>query len=445
MDLCKKKLSSILVLFVLTGCDLSDASPVERPGDASADGATPGDVVSGDGSAPDGISPGGGSPDGSSRDGGDSGVPPIVCDPGLLDCNGVAADGCEVTASTDPANCGRCGHHCSAACVAGSCAPVDVATGMGSSVSATAVKDGIVYLAFLTISGPVLDMVPISGGNVTEIAFPGGGNIGGIAFDGGRVFITVGPNVMRVEPGTLTPTVVATAPAPSTDLGWLVRAGTTWYSSDIDTNCTSGSCCTLGVPCDPGRIWALPDGAPATVVAPGENSPRRLQSDATHLYWIDASEKDSAGTGTIPYGEGAIRRLSLSGGSPETVAGNLFWPQGLALDGSEGAVFATMGDKIPATVGRVPRSGGAPTLVSPDEGLDVIEVVSLPAGVVWNSRDRAKPTVEHLRFAPKTGPIQTLLDSPMIRGLAAVGNDVYALVFASTTAPNPWRLVRFTP
>ncbi|MBI5516821.1 MAG: hypothetical protein HY909_23755 [Deltaproteobacteria bacterium] len=48
------------------------------------------------------------------------------CQPGALDCDGNLANGCEVTAATDPAHCGGCGRACSrgratATCAAGVC------------------------------------------------------------------------------------------------------------------------------------------------------------------------------------------------------------------------------------------------------------------------------------------------------------------------------------
>jgi len=45
------------------------------------------------------------------------------CEPGHRDCNGVAADGCEVNALDDAANCGACGHACAAreTCRSGTC------------------------------------------------------------------------------------------------------------------------------------------------------------------------------------------------------------------------------------------------------------------------------------------------------------------------------------
>jgi hypothetical protein len=48
----------------------------------------------------------------------------IACSAGYGDCDGAAADGCEASLTTDPANCGACGHACVAptpTCVGGGC------------------------------------------------------------------------------------------------------------------------------------------------------------------------------------------------------------------------------------------------------------------------------------------------------------------------------------
>ena len=57
-----------------------------------------------------------------------SGVCSVVCNPGWFDCNGVAADGCEIMTSGDPLNCGTCGtvctlsgSHATASCDLGVC------------------------------------------------------------------------------------------------------------------------------------------------------------------------------------------------------------------------------------------------------------------------------------------------------------------------------------
>ena len=54
-----------------------------------------------------------------------SGKCALACNAPFLDCNTKADDGCEVDPTSDPLNCGSCGHACSGAtpyCVAGQCA-----------------------------------------------------------------------------------------------------------------------------------------------------------------------------------------------------------------------------------------------------------------------------------------------------------------------------------
>jgi hypothetical protein len=48
-----------------------------------------------------------------------------ACEPGFMNCNGRAGDGCETPTMIDPYNCGACGHLCTPLdhCVAGRCVP----------------------------------------------------------------------------------------------------------------------------------------------------------------------------------------------------------------------------------------------------------------------------------------------------------------------------------
>jgi hypothetical protein len=67
----------------------------------------------------------------------------LSCDPGFLDCDGVAANGCEAQVSIDPENCGGCGVRCAApgattACVDASCAVVTCTAGTGNCDGAAA-------------------------------------------------------------------------------------------------------------------------------------------------------------------------------------------------------------------------------------------------------------------------------------------------------------------
>jgi hypothetical protein len=47
----------------------------------------------------------------------------VVCDTGYADCDGIAANGCEVDTSMDDANCGGCGQACGSGqtCAGGVC------------------------------------------------------------------------------------------------------------------------------------------------------------------------------------------------------------------------------------------------------------------------------------------------------------------------------------
>ena len=66
----------------------------------------------------------------------------FACDAGFADCNGSAADGCEVATSSDDANCGACGIACGAyqTCTAGAC--TDLPYGLGPRATSTTCRIG---------------------------------------------------------------------------------------------------------------------------------------------------------------------------------------------------------------------------------------------------------------------------------------------------------------
>lgn len=80
----------------------------------------------------------------------------------------MADDGCEVTLTDDPLNCGQCGHDClGGSCEAGECAPVLLAD-IGSSLHGLALDDTHAYVIEGYHSGSVV-RVPKAGGAVETL------------------------------------------------------------------------------------------------------------------------------------------------------------------------------------------------------------------------------------------------------------------------------------
>lgn len=109
--------AALLALAILAGC--TDAVRLGAYGDETLPG--PGDGGAG----------GGGASRLDAASGADGGVSPLACTSTRLDCNGVAADGCETDITTSGLHCGRCGHSClGGACADGRCQPATLASGL---------------------------------------------------------------------------------------------------------------------------------------------------------------------------------------------------------------------------------------------------------------------------------------------------------------------------
>lgn len=114
----------------------------------------------------------GGMPDGGGgvAEGG-GGAPPLMCEPGTDDCNGMASDGCEAVLATDDANCGVCDHDClGGGCTDSRCRALELSPGSGNeSPRDIAVDAANVFWTNESIGN--VEKVPIAGGTAVVIGF----------------------------------------------------------------------------------------------------------------------------------------------------------------------------------------------------------------------------------------------------------------------------------
>jgi hypothetical protein len=287
-----------------------------------------------------------------------------------------------VDLTSDPHNCGKCGHDClGGACTASTCQPV-VLTSTQNHPSGIAVDSSFVYWTNRAsgTAGSVAKM-PINGGAVTTLAtsldapFP-------IAVDASRVYWAnpVNPgNVMSVPLGGGTPTTYASGRnAPSA----IAVDGTNLYWAEV-----SG---VYSVPIAGGSIFTLV----------GISNPQRpicptgLAIDASNAYWSDGCLGSIVGK--VPLGGGTV--VSLLGG----VAA------GIVIDASD-AYFVQVG-----TLYKVPLAGGAATTLATNIG-----------GTQIIAEDATYLYTPSLVQIPKAGGTPVTLASSDPNGIAVDATAVY--------------------
>jgi hypothetical protein len=118
-----------------------------------------------------------------------AGVCGLTCASGTADCDGNAANGCEVMTASDANNCGACNHVCggAVACSSGMCTPTDLQHNMGTTY-ALAVDDNNLYFAqYSPTAGRVRVASKAPNSTVTIVA---DGELGpvDVAVDGSTVY-----------------------------------------------------------------------------------------------------------------------------------------------------------------------------------------------------------------------------------------------------------------
>jgi hypothetical protein len=298
-------------------------------------------------------------------------------------CNGAC-----VNETTDPNNCGACGHGClGGLCSAGACQPVVLASGIDAPVG-LALDSSFVY--FTSPSGGTVSKVPVGGGNLVPIA-TGESSPTGIAVDAVNVYwsdATAGGNIMKAALPNGSPKPVATGLATPF---WITTDGTNVYCSLGGANAD-----VIQVP--------VTGGTPSNI-ATGQMFPYGMAIDANNVYWgsnsntgvlkypllggtassvagaLDALQVATDGTyvyWTTYNSGGGVSRATPGGASEGTLVGGFAYPFGIAVD-STNVYFGTNNAVL-----RVPVGGGTATQIATDNAPEQLAVDA--TAVYWASK-----------------------------------------------------------
>jgi hypothetical protein len=297
--------------------------------------------------------------------------------------NDAACTGCADTSacgdvSSDPENCGRCGHDClGGACMGGACQPFAIATNVDLPEEILLVGGEIYYGAISQTMGSV-GVVPATGGGAKTLAaaYPlrlavGGGNVvwtntsvGDVAVGGGT------PNPIFSPPGATFSDIVATST--HAIAGFRGQEGGTIEAIPFDGG-TAETLVKLGVPegiaMDAAHLYFVDraagtinqsglDGSSVTTLVHGQPNAVFLTVDDANIYWLGETNQT----------DGFIAQAPLSGGNAVMLATGLAEPYGLASDGTNlyftGPPAGGDGGPGTATINRVPIGGGAITPIA---------------------------------------------------------------------------------
>ncbi len=157
-------------------------------------------------------------------------------------------------------------------------------------------------------------------------------------------------------------------------------------------------------------------GGKVTVVHGHDHSPGGVAIDATHLYWTSGGSCVSENGAPMP-ADGAIYAMELPGGAPKVLASGLRCPEDLVLD--DDAVYAPIMDD--GTIVRVPKAGGALTVVATDDAHGPRYLAVDADAIYWANQGTGKIH----RRAKSGGPITTLAQVKDPAGIAVDDAFVY--------------------
>lgn len=248
--------------------------------------------------------------------------------------------------------------------------------GQGCLVVGVRVDSGSVYWGEVSTvyngNDAAVKKVPISGGTVTTLA-SGLNQLAGIAVDSANVYFA-GQGLSEVSK-------VSKSGGTVTTLGnmWNYPIGVAVDSTSVygavNNNWWAGN----------GSVQKISiNGGNATTLASGLNAPLSIAVDTTSVYWTD-SHVYNGGNAQQSDGTGAVKKVSVNGGTVTTLATGLNRPNSIVVDSASGYVYwaetgTYTGDTLnngTGTVKKVPIGGGTVTTLA--SGLNY------PYGIVVDS------------------------------------------------------------
>lgn len=252
------------------------------------------------------------------------------------DCDGDAANGCEVDTDTDPMHCGACGAPCGiGSCVDGECVRGDVLADGLATLGAIVTDGARLYFVgsghanVFYVDGAVYSM-PIDGSAAPTTLLGPVPGAEGIIIDGDwLVFTSNGSGANNFTDG-----FVARLPR---DGGASVPIQTIPFAHRLTAHqgaflvAAAGTYPTLA----DGQIWRW-DGAAISQIATDQLAAEGATELGDYVYWISRS--------TIDPELGNIRRRSIAGGAIESLADEI--PGATCIQALEGQIYVGSDDKI---------------------------------------------------------------------------------------------------
>jgi len=316
----------------------------------------------------------------------------IACASGYADCDGVNSNGCEANLSTDPDNCGACGHDCqSGICSSGLCGAWVLAT-----EAATPVNIALSSTHVYWVTASSVRRVAKAGGAV-ETVVSGFTSLRGVGTSSTHVYFSdLGTSTGSIRRAPLTGSTseafVSTVASPLT----LAIQGTTafWsHSSGVDSKPMAGgsvttiaqtSAAAISIAVDGEYVFYVLGGLQGSV---GRDSVSSVQNAATLVQGLKLPSQlaiDDTYVYVTVNGDDVVKRVPKAGGTATQFA-TADGPVGILVDDQHAFVAAELGKQIL----QIPKAGGSAVVRKSNASSPTI-IVGDSTRVYWIERDSSQ-------------------------------------------------------